>query len=253
MAENPYESSDQPHGEAPRPAIPLWGRLLLYAAIIVGLGALLLPATRSARGPALRNQCLSNMKQIMLALHKYNDEHGELPPAYTVDEDGNRLHSWRALILPYMEGQSQIAELIDYSKSWDDPANEEARKSVVDAYLCPGAAMDGDETTYVAVVGPEFLFSGSTPRTYDEVADGDSRTIAIIEVSLKHAVPWMSPTDIDEETLLETDRALSSGHSGVVVAGYLDGHANGIDTEIDRETLRGMLTIAGRETTGEDE
>ncbi|WP_425400612.1 DUF1559 domain-containing protein [Aeoliella sp.] len=252
MPDNPYESTEQPHGKKPpRSAMGQLGRLLLYSAVIAVLVALLLPATRSARGPAMRVQCVNNMKQIMLGILSYEADHGELPPAYTVDASGNRLHSWRTLILPYMDA-SDVYEKIDLTKPWDDPANAAAREAIIPAYNCPSAAMTEDYTTYVAVVGSEFLFTGSTPRKMEEAVDDASNTIAVLEVSLKHAVPWMSPEDVDEKTLLNAERALSSGHNRVVV-GYLDGSVEAIDVDIDRNELRKMLTIAGREAIGEDE
>ena len=86
------------------------------------MAVLLIPAVSSAREAARRMQCSNNLKQIALALHNYHSAYGTLPPAYTIDVDGNRLHSWRTLILPYME-QDALYQQIDFSKPWDDPAN----------------------------------------------------------------------------------------------------------------------------------
>src|SRR4051794_16138712 len=72
--------------------------LIVVMGIIAVLLALLLPATRSTRGAARRSQCVNNLKQIALALHSYEQAHKALPPAYTVDAQGRRLHSWRTLI-----------------------------------------------------------------------------------------------------------------------------------------------------------
>lgn len=249
MAENPYESTEQPHGErAPNAAFAWVAKILGIGVVLMLLVALLLPAKRSAREAARRNSCLNNIKQIQLALLNYVDTHGELPPPYTVDEEGNRLHSWRTLILPFMEGTS-VYKKIDLTKPWDDPANAEARESIVGAYLCPSAPYDDEHlTTYVAVVGPEFLFSGSTPRAIDEVTDGTSQTITVVEIGHEHAVHWMSPEDVDEDFVLNTKGTMETGHPGIFLAGFLDGHAESIDLGIDRKVLRGLLTIAGHET-----
>ena len=70
-------------------------------------------------------QCANNLKQIALALRNYESVYHALPPAYTVDAEGKPLHSWRTLILPYLEQQA-LYDKIDLSKPWDDPANKEA-------------------------------------------------------------------------------------------------------------------------------
>lgn len=61
----------------------------------VACAMMLLPAVQSAREAARRMQCHCQLKQIALGLHMYHDVHKCLPPAYTVDENGKPLHSWR--------------------------------------------------------------------------------------------------------------------------------------------------------------
>lgn len=253
MTENPYKSTDQPHGPTPISGpLAMLSKVALVLVILGGLSLLVIPARRGPREAARRNQCLNNMKHILLALQNYHDRHGELPPAYSVDENGNRLHSWRALILPYMEGNTAY-KLIDYTKPWDAPENEAARKSVVEVYLCPSDPYEDEHlTTYVAILGPEFLFDGPDARSFASVKDGLSNTIAVIEIGHEYARHWMSPEDVDEAFVFENPpENLRTGHPGVFVAGFLDGHAAGIQHEIDPKQLRAMLTIAGAEEADE--
>src|SRR5262245_5872973 len=94
----------------------------LNVVIVLGIGAvvvaLLLPAQRRGREAARRTQCKNNLKLIALALHQYEADYHALPPAYTVDRYGNPLHSWRTLILPYLDQQA-LYNSIDLSKAWD--------------------------------------------------------------------------------------------------------------------------------------
>ena len=88
------------------------GTIILVVVLIAVIGsvtvggvlvALLLPAVQAARESARRMQCSNNLKQVALAMHNYHDTYQSFPPAYTVDADGNKLHSWRTLLLPYIE------------------------------------------------------------------------------------------------------------------------------------------------------
>src|SRR5262245_44499539 len=65
--------------------------------LIVG-GILLWSAGRGKHAAADRMRSTSNLKQIGLAIHNFNDHVGELPNA-TYSPDGNPLLSWRVLIL----------------------------------------------------------------------------------------------------------------------------------------------------------
>ncbi len=100
---------------------------LVVLAIVFLLFSLLLSPVERGLTPARRTQCRNNFKQIGLALHNYHDVYDAFPPAYTVDSDGNRLHSWRTLVLPYID-QANVYNTIDRSKPWNDPANASAYK-----------------------------------------------------------------------------------------------------------------------------
>ena len=110
--------------------------LLVVIAIIGVLIVLLSPAVPSARGAAARMQCVNNMKQIAIAFSNYHDKYGTFPPAYTVDEGGRPLHSWRVLVLPYLENK-ELYEKIRLDEPWDSEHNRQFHSAAPKFFHCP--------------------------------------------------------------------------------------------------------------------
>jgi uncharacterized protein DUF1559 len=57
-----------------------------------------------------------------VAVATYHDTYGTLPPAYIADAEGKPLHSWRVLLLPFLE-QRELYEQYDFDEPWDGPNN----------------------------------------------------------------------------------------------------------------------------------
>jgi prepilin-type processing-associated H-X9-DG protein len=221
--------------------------LLVIIAIIVVVVAMLLPNVRTGREAARRNQCTNNLRQIATALQNYEKVNGALPPAYTTDADGKPLHSWRTLILPFLEEQT-LYESIDLAKPWDDPANAKALNTIVSAYQCPSAGIEDSRTTYLAVVTPTSCFRAAEPRSLSEIDDRASETMMVIEVDAEHAVPWMSPADADEDLVLGLGGPKSkTPHPDGMHAAFVDGHVQFLNFEVPADVRRAMISIAGNE------
>ncbi|MDZ4683934.1 MAG: DUF1559 domain-containing protein [Planctomycetaceae bacterium] len=221
--------------------------LLVVLAILGLVIAFFLPAVRSAREPARRMQCQSNLRQIGLALHNYHDTYQTLPPAYTVDENGKPLHSWRTLILPYME-QAPLYNRLDLSKPWDDPVNAEAFKTVVAGYHCPSDAGPADRTNYLAIVTDHSCLRPAASVTLKGIKDGPSKTLIVIEVDASHAVPWMEPRDANVEVALSFLVKGKDSHTGGVHALLADGAVRFLSETIEANVVHGLLTIDGSES-----
>lgn len=220
----------------------------LFASLVCGgiLLALLLPAVQSAREAARRMQCSNNLKQIALALHNYEAVYKSLPPAYTVDANGNRLHSWRTLILPYLEYQALYAQ-VDFSKPWNDPANAVLQTADIPFYRCPSALPEPGTTNYQVVVDPSSMFPGSTSVSFMKVSDGLANTVLVVEVDRTQAVKWAEPKDLDLQSL----QASGEGwHRGVRNAAMGDGAVKAISNSVDPNVWRAFVTKDGGEFVG---
>ena len=220
--------------------------LLVVLGIIALLIALLLPASRSSRGFARRSQCINNLKQIVLALANYEEAHGVLPPAYTVDAAGRPLHSWRTLILPYLN-EDALYRSIDLSKPWDDPANAKALQSAPPAFYCPGATGPRDTTTYLAIVGPGNSFLPREGRRLAEITDDPGSTILVIEAGADQAVPWMAPRDADEALVMGLGPTSKFNHAGGMNAALVDGSVRFLPATTTAPVRRALLSISGHD------
>lgn len=223
--------------------------LLVVLCVIAVLVAFLLPATRSARPAARRTQCRNNLKQIGLALHNYHDAYGAFPPAYTVDADGKPLHSWRILILPYLD-QKPLYDRIDLSKPWDDPVNADVFKLRVHAYACP-SNIDPDKTTYLAVVTSRSALRVGASCAIRDINDGIANTLVVIEADLNHAVPWMAPQDADEPVIAAFIGKSKHVHVSGGHALFGDGSTRLLSSNIPAQTLQALTTIDGGEKLGD--
>lgn len=237
------------------------------AIAVSGVGiALLLPAVQAAREAARRMQCSNCEKQIVLSLHNYHDVYRGLPPLYTVDKNGKPLHSWRTLLLPFMEEQA-LYEKIRFDEPWDSEYNKQFHNQMPAIYQCPSnpevlQAAD-KKCCYSALVGggliPAKKEGERTGSNFTRITDGTSNTIAVVEVVEPFC--WMDPTaDI---TLEEWSKGIRKGnrnregaadlpkagsfHPVGLTAAFFDGSVRFISAE----TLPKILEILGDPADGE--
>lgn len=221
--------------------------------VLVMLGvviALVLPATRlGSRGKAHQSHCRNNLKQIGLALHNYHEEYGQLPPAYTVDADGNQLHSWRTLLLPYLD-KKDLYNRLDLSKPWNAPENAAVFEN--ETWLqCPTAKLSRPETTYLAIVTESSCLRPVRSLALSEITDGTSNTMCVVEARQNHAVRWMEPSDLDEAGLLAFDPKTAESHTGGRHILLMDGSVRFLSQSTPIQTVKALATAAGGETVGE--
>lgn len=252
MTENPESGLDAVSDTPPQRRSGCGTLFTLFTILGIGavLVALLLPAVDRGRYAARRTQCMNNIRNIALALLNYEAQYHALPPAYTVDTDGKPLHSWRTLILPYLD-QKQLYETIDLSKPWDDPANAEACNTAISVYHCPSDQCPLDHTTYLASVASNGCFRLTEGRTLSDITDDHSETLMVIEVSSDRSVPWMSPNDADEQLILSIGPESKLAHVGGVQAAMCDGTVRFLSTALPAATRLALISIAAGDKAGD--
>lgn len=119
--------------------------LLVVLAVIGVLLALLLPAVQAARETARKVSCFNNLKQIGVALHHYHEIQACLPPGWIATErstnrpwmDGETGWAWGAMLLPFLEQQVAIDNLVHFDKPIVDPIHAQALVHALEVYRCP--------------------------------------------------------------------------------------------------------------------
>ncbi len=234
---------------SPKPRSPRKFRLIkpLFALGAFSLLiALFLPASRSSRPAGYRTQCSNNLRQIALALLMYEQAYKSLPPACTVDARGRRLHSWRTLILPYLEKQS-LYQAIDLAKPWNDPANAKAFETPLPIFRCPMARGPRNTTTYLAVVAPNSCWWAREPQRLAEITDDHGLTLTVIEAGDENAVPWMAPVDADESLMMSLGSTTKSHHAGGMNTAFVDAGVRFLDAETSLTRRRALISISGND------
>jgi prepilin-type processing-associated H-X9-DG protein len=225
--------------------------LAALALVLVGgaiLTLLLMPAVQSAREAAKRTQCSNNLKYLALAMHNYYDTYGSFPPAYLADENGTPMHSWRVLILPFLEQQA-LYEHYNFDEPWDSPANSLVANTVLEVYRCPSETpINPTDTSYVMIVGPGTLYEGEEPAQFQDIRDGTSNTIMFVEAA-GCGINWAEPRDLDIELLsLQINNPagldIRSLHPGGANTAFCDGSVRFLSETIDPATLECLITIA---------
>ncbi len=189
--------------------------LLVVIGIIGLLIGMILPAVQHVREAAARTACLSNLRQIGLALQNYEGQNGRLPPQdVSLHPDDQFIHgayvTWRVPLLPFLEQGPLWSKTLEASQL-DPDCNHNpphlGMATVIRAYICPSdsrlsqpiqdqiTGINAAYTSYLGVEGSRSdfhdhpqnrgVFSGgainSAGTRLAQISDGTSNTLSIGE------------------------------------------------------------------------
>jgi len=215
------------------------------------------------RAAAKLAQSKNNLKQLGLAFHNYHDTHLRFPPAVIFGPDGKPWHSWRVLLLPFLD-QAALYNQYKFDEPWDGPNNKKLLEKMPAIFRDP---LNGDQkglfTHYAVAVGKNTAFSkeggkldGKRVRLDEggkrirDFTDGTTNTMLVRSVSPDKKIPWMKPEDVTFD-----DKFPGIGKKGGFSAPYkkgketagiflrCDGSVLDISSKIDKKTLTNFITL----------
>lgn len=149
-----------------------------------------------------RNQLVS----ISEAIQHYVYANGRFPPIAVADDNGRICHSWRVLVLPYLEANGFYAEY-DLSTPWNSPANSDLangnRLGRDPKYPHPAeVGQIYQNEKYAGALETTLLYCARGKLHKSRLAGGQieylsppEKTFLVLEVE-NSGVHWMAPRDV---------------------------------------------------------
>ncbi|HEV3298967.1 MAG TPA: DUF1559 domain-containing protein [Planctomycetaceae bacterium] len=237
---------ETPPLKRPSPHIMLKVGILVGLLLLLGAGLIvaMLPAVSCDGGHARRTDCKNHLKQIALAMHNYHDQYGSFPPAYIADKNGRPMHSWRVLLLPFLEF-GPLYDQYRFDEPWNGPHNRELAALPIQLFHCAADAGRKTDTSYLVVVGPKTIFPSAASMAIKDIPDGTSNTILLVEAG-DSGINWLEPRDMSYEEALrginpKTGWGISSHHEGGAQVAFADGSSPLLSDDTPIEKLRLFL------------
>lgn len=198
---------------------------------------------------------LNELRQIALAMHNFESAFQRFPSAYTTDENGQPLLSWRVHILPFLE-ENALYDQFHLDEPWNSQHNLALLEKMPDCFRLSQGPESDRKTTVLAVGGANGVISkpktGKNGRAslvgvgFGSIMDGSSNTIMLIKTEDELAVEWTKPTEFapDEATL---KKMLGKK----LLAAIADGSVQEFPAGFSIETFKALLTINGAEPVGD--
>lgn len=232
------------------------GTLLALTAVglcLCCVGGLLLaiffPSIQRAGEAARRAQCTANLGRIGVAMQAYYADYGCFPPGYVADKRGRPLHSWRALLLPYLD--PPLAAQYRYDEPWDGPNNSRLAGRIPSVYRCPSEISESRNTTnYVVINGADTIFDGETCTKRAEITDGAADTLLVVEME-ESGIAWLEPRDLRIEQItggINSADEVASRHAGGAMVLTADGKTHFLLDGRNAAEVQAFATKSGGET-----
>jgi len=176
-------------------------------AMLVGVFVAGVIMLSGAKATARRMQAYGRLCQMRAALQMYEDKHGTLPPLCLRDNLGIPIHSWRALVLPFLGSEvSKLSKQMDLSQPWNSDSNDRLIDSVPPGewvwFAWDRSQTRPDVSTHIlAYLGRESIWEARTGLPKGKTTEHPD-AILLIWIPKGNLHP-LQPGDITEEEVRE--------------------------------------------------
>jgi hypothetical protein len=149
------------------------------------------------------------------------------------------------LILPFL-GEEELYKQFHLDEAWDSPHNLALLEKMPEVYRSKTSNKEQElkpgQTRIVApLTANSIMGKGGGPTRLQDIADGLSNTILLVEAAPSAAVPWTKPADLVIDLTNPTVGLATEGQS-TLLAAFADGSIRILPSSIDPKTLKAYLS-----------
>lgn len=157
---------------------------------------------------------------------------------------------WRVALLPFLD-EMDLYRQFQLDEPWGSEHNLSLSKKIPSVYRSPGKRLPAGKTTYQATVGEGLAMEPLQKMRFQNILDGLSNTIMVVEVNDDAAVIWCKPEDLEIDMADPMDNLGKARQGGFYVA-MADGAVRFVSQNIDVTLFKALLTRAGGEAVVRD-
>lgn len=247
-------------GQAPAIVGLVLGFMSLLTTLVIGpiMIALMLPAVQAARQAARSTVSKEHLRNIGVAMQNYHVVKRDFPMAGSetnsaLAKQGGQL-SWRVHLLPYL-GELELYNQFHLDEPWDSQHNQTLIERMPKVYVSPDSGGAVGKTSFLAVVLPtdappkiSTVLMKEQARGLQDVLDGSSNTVMVIDAGAENAVEWTRPSDFEVD-LNAPKRGLENQLRRRMSVLFADGSVREITDSISDDAFRDLL-IANDDNPG---
>jgi hypothetical protein len=199
---------------------------------------------------AQRVTTMNSLRQLVLASHYFHMAYKSLPPQALANKEGQKLLSWRVMILPYID-QQELYDQFKLDEAWDSPHNIQLVEKMPAAFVSPDGKIPQQQkkglTRYLGIVMHDSIMGRpGLPLSFRDIRDGTSNTLLFVEASPERAVIWTKPEDLSVDVENPLAGILEEGQTEWFAA-MADGSSHTIPAAIRKDVVNALFTTNGNE------